>query len=83
MCDSRDVEKNWPPRPDLKLGDPNILHEQLVDRKKIVFPPLNIKLGLMKQFIKALKTERDCFKYLILEFPGLSIEKKSPSLCVW
>lgn len=69
------VERNWLPRPDLKPGDPNILHEPLVDRKKIIFPPLHIKLGLMKQFVKALKTEGDCFKYLILAFPGLSIEK--------
>ena len=41
------VEMNWPPRSDLKRGDPNILHEPLVDRKKIIFPPLHIKLGLM------------------------------------
>nr|DBA21386.1 TPA: hypothetical protein GDO54_018032 [Pyxicephalus adspersus] len=26
------VESNWPPRSDLKPGDPNILHEPLVDR---------------------------------------------------
>ena len=69
------VERNWPTRSDLKPGDPNILHEPLVDRKKIIFPPLHIKLGLMKQFVKALPNEGDCLKYLILAFPGLSIEK--------
>ena len=39
------AEMNWPPRSDLKPGDPNILHELLVERKKIIFPPLHIKLG--------------------------------------
>ncbi|KAF2367923.1 hypothetical protein FHG87_001323 [Trinorchestia longiramus] len=69
------VETNWPQRSDLKPVDPNILHEPLVDRKKIIFPPLHIKLGLMKQFVKALLTDGDCFKYTILQFPGLSFEK--------
>ena len=31
--------------------------------------------GFNKKFVKALKTEGDCFKYLILAFPGLSVEK--------
>lgn len=80
MWDSRAREKhwvqsNWPPRSDLKPGDPNILHQPLVDRKNIIFPPLHIKLGLMKQFVKALSTEGDCFKYLISAFPSLSFEK--------
>jgi len=34
-----------------------------------------MKLGLLKQFIKALPIEGKCFKYHILAFPGLSIEK--------
>ena len=29
----------------------------------------------MKQFVKALPTDGDCFKYIILQFPGLPIEK--------
>ena len=53
-------------RPDLKPGDPSILHKPHVDRKKIIASPLHIKLGLIKQFVKALKTEGDSFKYLIL-----------------
>ena len=55
---------------DLKPENPNILHEPLVDRKKIIFPPLHIKLGLMKQFVKSSPTDGDCFKYIILHFPG-------------
>ncbi|GBL81793.1 hypothetical protein AVEN_93547-1 [Araneus ventricosus] len=69
------VQSNWPPRSDLKPGDPNILHQPLVDRKNIIFPPLHIKLGLMKQFVQALSIEGDCFKYLISAFHSLSFER--------
>ena len=80
MWDSRAREKhwlvtNWPPRSGLKPGDANILHEPLVERKKIIFSPLRIKLCLVKQFVKALSTDGDCFKYIILQFSGLPIEK--------
>ena len=54
---------------------PNIQYESLVDIKKI-FSPLHMKLDLMKQFVKVLQTEGDCFKYHILIFSGLLIEKK-------
>ena len=60
------VETNCPLRSDFQPGDPNILHKSLVDRKKIIFLPLHIKLGLMKQFVKALPTDGDCFKYINL-----------------
>ena len=78
--DSRDwekywVETNWSPRSDLKPGDRNILHEPLVDRKKKIFLSLHIKLCHMKQFVKALPTDGGCFKCIILQFPGVSVEK--------
>ena len=60
---------NWPPRCHVKPGDPNILHEPLADRKKIILPRLHIKLR------NTLATDGHCFKYIILQFPGLSIEK--------
>lgn len=69
------VERSWPPRTELKPGDPNILHVPLVDKQKIIFPPLHIKLGLMKQFVRALPKEGHCFKHIIKALPGLSIEK--------
>ncbi|GFV64745.1 uncharacterized protein TNCV_3275161 [Trichonephila clavipes] len=49
----------------------NVERQSLVDPKKILFPPLRIKLGLMKQFVKALDKEGECFKYLCEQFPGL------------
>ena len=38
----------------LNLQIPTLYMSHVVDRKKIIFPPLHIKLGLMKQFVKAL-----------------------------
>ncbi|GBN07239.1 hypothetical protein AVEN_62713-1 [Araneus ventricosus] len=36
--------------------------ENLVDPKKVLLPPLHIRLGLMKQFVKALPKEGECFE---------------------
>ena len=60
---------------ELKVGEQNVVAAQLVPRDKIIFPPLHIKLGLMKQFLKALDKEGDCFPYICKIFPGLSNEK--------
>ena len=56
-------------------GEKNIQAQPLVERSKIVFPPLYIKLEVMKQFLKALNKEGACFKYICSKFPGLPIEK--------
>ena len=50
-------------------------NDPLVDRDRILFPPLHIKLSLMKQFTKALDKDGDCFTYLCQAFPGLTMEK--------
>lgn len=45
-------------------------------------PPLHIKLGLMKQFVKALPKDGDCFKYLVNKFPALSEAKLKEGVSV-
>ena len=69
------LEKDWPVRKHLTVGENIIINELLVDSRKIIFPPLHIKLGLMKHFVKALDTDGYCFKYLCESFPALSYEK--------
>lgn len=69
------IQKEWPVRESLEAGMPNILHDPIVSRDKIIFPPLHIKLGLMKQFVKALNTDGECFQYIVSVFPALSFEK--------
>ena len=69
------IRKEWAKRQNLIVGSANVINEALVERKKIVFPPLHIKLGLIKQFVRALNKDGDCFKYLRSRFKGLSDEK--------
>ena len=49
--------KKWPLRTDMIVGEKNIINEPLVVKEKIILPPLHIKLGLMKQFVKALNKD--------------------------
>lgn len=78
--DSRDrknhwKQKDWPKRDSLEPGKKNVLQKALIDRNKVLLPPLHIKLGLMKQFVKALSKEGNCFKYICKTFPALSTGK--------
>lgn len=59
LWDSRDkknhwVKKEWPKRENMVVGQKNVINEASVQRENIILPPLHIKLGLMKQFVKAL-----------------------------
>ena len=56
------------------IGQDNIIKETFVERSKIIFPPLCIKLELMKQFVKALDKEGECFKYICKVFPRLRLK---------
>lgn len=44
-------------------------------KEKIILPPLHIKLGLMKQFVKALDKNGSFFAYLGVKMHQLSTEK--------
>ena len=67
--------RDWPTRSTISIGTSNIINEPLVSRENVVLSPLHIKLGLMKQHVKALQKDEDCFKYMCRKFPGLSNEK--------
>ncbi|GFX76801.1 uncharacterized protein TNCV_1952421 [Trichonephila clavipes] len=69
------VKQTWSIRKALIYGVKNVERQSLVDPKKILFPPLHIKLELMKQFVKALDKKGECFKYICGQFPGLSNAK--------
>ena len=70
------VRKEWLSRHRLILAEKNVMNEPLVDRKNIILPPLHIKLGIMKQFIKALDRDCDCFQYICSTFPRLVMRRK-------
>lgn len=41
-------KKVWPIREELVVGKENVINKQLVNRYRIILPPLHVKLGLMK-----------------------------------
>ena len=80
MWDSRDcvnhwTQKEWLKRDTLKAGMPNVIYDPIVSKDKTNFSPFHKKLGLIKQFVKALRLGCECFQHLLHTFPGLSYEK--------
>ena len=69
------VKKEWPPRTGFSPGSSNVVDEPLVEATKVLLPPLHIKLGLMKNFVKALNKEGEGFKYISQKFSALSEAK--------
>ena len=70
------VKRDWMLRTEYEPGVSSVHHIPLVDPDKIFLPPLHIKLGLMKNFVKALgKTELAGFQYLVEKFSKISEAK--------
>ena len=56
--------KVWPTRQSPRIGRHNVYHQPLVSSANVFLPTLHIKLGLMKNFVKAMDQEGDGFKFL-------------------
>jgi len=65
----------WPLREELTPGAHNVIRQPLVQKEKILLPTLHIKLGLAKQFVKALKSDSEAIKHVHAMFPKLSKAK--------
>ena len=48
----------------------NVIRKPLISREKVLLRLLHIKLGLVKQFVKALDFEGEIFQEIRLMFPG-------------
>jgi len=68
-------KSSWPPRTSYENRSYNMKQQPLVDAAKILMPPLNIKLGLIKQFVKQVDTEGEAFKQIQELYPKLSEAK--------
>ena len=55
--DKHYTQNEWSSREPLQPGSHNIVANPLVKPHQILLPPLNIKLGLMKNFVKAIIKE--------------------------
>ncbi|GBN78620.1 hypothetical protein AVEN_156558-1 [Araneus ventricosus] len=69
------IKKVWPKRQLLITGVKNVENKPLVASVKIILPTLHIKLGLMKNFVKAMDCRGSGFQYLCLKFPKVSDAK--------
>jgi len=69
------LKRDWPQSKSLKVGEKNVQHPALTEWHKILLQPLHIKLGLMKNFVKAMDRTGSVFKYLAEKFPRLSEAK--------
>ena len=76
------TRKTWPSRINLTLEQINIMRPNLVESANVLLPPLHIKLGLIKQFVKALPKNGQCFQYLCAKLPHLPTAKKNEDVFV-
>lgn len=67
--------KVWPERTVHQLGNQNIAHPSLVPMDNILLPPLHIKLGIVKNFVKCLNKNSQSFAVVRSIFPRLSEAK--------
>ena len=69
------LKKEWPKEAFCKQVQKNVKYTSLVEASKILLPSLHIKLGLMKNFVKAMNQDGAAFKYICNKFPVLSQAK--------
>ena len=74
------IRKEWPKRNQFVPGCQNVKYTPLVASENILMPPLHIKLGLVKQFVKALNKDGDAFQHIDALFPYLSDAKKKAGI---
>ena len=68
-------KKNWPLHTSHTPGTKNVALQHIVDKCKVLLPPLHIKLGLGKNFKQALDKNGPAISFLCEKFPELSMEK--------
>jgi len=56
--------KDWPARKSLEPGIMNVENQPPVELSKILLPSMHLKLGLKKNFVKAMNQEEAAFTYL-------------------
>ena len=87
LWDSRAVyqhykQKDWGSRSTFVPGEHSLKENPLVDMNKGLLPPLQIKLGLMKNFVKPLHKNGAAFQHVSTVFPGLSAAKLKEGIFV-
>ncbi|KAL7630264.1 UNVERIFIED_CONTAM: hypothetical protein RMT77_019592 [Armadillidium vulgare] len=68
--------KQWPPRKTIAPGTNNSTPRTACRSKNVLLPPFHIKLGFMKQFVKAIDRESACLQYSARNSPLLKLKFK-------
>lgn len=69
-------DHRWAPRGDSVIRELSIEAEALVDRNNVMIPPLHVKLGVVKNFLKFVVAKQPAGRqYLKAKFPKLSDSK--------
>ena len=70
------IKQDWPIRPAAAVGRYNCSHLPLVDPQKVFLPPLHLKLGLIKNFIKAMDKKGTGFQFILKKLGNIVSEAK-------
>ncbi|GBN32561.1 hypothetical protein AVEN_256007-1 [Araneus ventricosus] len=73
--DKHYIVRKWSRRETFTPGLKNVVQDPLVPTENIYLPPLHIKLGLIKQIVKAMDKTGDGFNFLKTKFPRLNEAK--------
>ena len=81
LWNSRDDENHyksddWPSRTEHVVGKYNAKHPAVIDPQKVRPPPLYIKLGLKKNFVKGMHDQGSTFQYLKKKYKGKLTDAK-------
>ena len=71
------VCKEWPHQKAMESGRHNVQNCPLVPKEKVLLPPLPTKLGIFKQFAKALKLKGNSIMKYLQKNSQLSLRRKS------
>ncbi|CAH0547602.1 unnamed protein product [Brassicogethes aeneus] len=66
------AKHDWKMRVESEKRDANRIHKELVPPEKIILPPLHIKLGIVKNFLKVVAKRDEVFRCLRDIFPRIS-----------
>ena len=69
--------KEWPEWRFFISGSQNVQHDPLVESEQILMPFLYVKLRLVKQFVKTINKDKNCFQHICVMFPFLFGAKKA------
>ena len=87
LWDSRSVsqhykQEDWASRSTFVPDEHSLKENPLVDMNKVLLPPLHIKLGLMKNFVRALHKNGAAVQHLSTVFPCLRAAKLKEGIFV-